>query len=332
MTSVVQEEALGLVGEGYSVLPLHGVKDGQCTCGRQDCSSAGKHPRLSNGVSGASDDESVVIKWSWKDANLGIRTGGPLLVLDFDGEEGLEFLAALESKFSELRAAPRATTGRGEHVYLKVPWVRRDRPRTAVKLRPGLDTRYNRSYAVAAPSLHALGVRYRWKRPLTAIDELPPISDDLLTVLFGSTPPSQPVVVRPTSPVPAQGAVAVSELVTTALARFGRFGTRHHGAVWLGIQACVRGVPENTVLAMAMDYAEQVENPRSFPVSEAVSAVGWAYRRADFWSVWGDQSWKPTSAEESGFGQSWRTGPKRPNLKAQRPLLDALLSPFKRRR
>ena len=332
MIPLIQEEAQGLAELGYKVLPLHGVKDGQCTCGRQNCTSAGKHPRLPNGVSGASDDESVIDTWFWRDANLGIATGGRVLVLDCDDEEGLKFVAALESRFPEVRVAPRATTGRGEHVYLGVRWTQRDRPRTAVKLRPGLDTRYERSYAVAAPSLHASGVRYRWKRPLTAIDELPLISDDLLTLLFGSAPPSQPVVVRPTPPVPARGAVAVPELVPTALARFGRFGSRHQGAVWLGIQACARGVPENTALALAADYAEQVENPRSFPVSEAVSAVRWAYRRVDFWSVWGDQSWKPTSAEESGFGQSWPTDRKRPSLDAKRPLLDVLLSPFRRRR
>ena len=337
MTLVMQEEALGLLELGYEVLSLHGIKEGgtkegQCTCGRLGCTCAGKHPRLLNGVSGASSDESVIVTWPWRDANLGIATGGRLLVLDFDGEKGWKLLAALESRFPELRMAPRATTGRGAHLYLAVPWTRRDRPRTAVKLKPGLDTRYTRAYVVAPPSMHASGIQYIWQRPLTAIDELPPISDALLTVLFSSAPPSQPIVVRPTPPVPAQGAVATSELVTTALARFGGFGSRHQGAVWLGIQACARGVPEDTALELAADYAEQVQNPRSFPVSEAVSAVRWAYRRVDFWSVWGDQSWKPTSSEESGFGQSWRIGQKRPSLDARRPLLDALLSPFRRRR
>ncbi|AWN24264.1 hypothetical protein DKM44_14360 [Deinococcus irradiatisoli] len=161
---VMREEALGQTELGYRVMVLHGMEAGCCTCGKEGCSSAGKHPLLSNGVDSASDDEAVVGAWRWERSNLGIATGGDLLVLDFDGPEGLKMLALLERRFPEVRAAPRVSTGRGFHVYLRVLPEDQHRPRTSVKLWPGLDTRYQRAYVVAPPSLHVSGVRYRWRR------------------------------------------------------------------------------------------------------------------------------------------------------------------------
>lgn len=61
----------------WAVLPLHTVKNGQCSCGRPDCTSPGKHPRVARGVHDATTDPSVIIGWwrRWPNANIGIRTG-----------------------------------------------------------------------------------------------------------------------------------------------------------------------------------------------------------------------------------------------------------------
>jgi hypothetical protein len=35
---------------GMPVVPLHGSKDGRCTCGKPDCRRPGAHPRTENDV------------------------------------------------------------------------------------------------------------------------------------------------------------------------------------------------------------------------------------------------------------------------------------------
>src|SRR5680860_1928396 len=31
---------------GWSIIPVHGIVDGACTCGKPDCGREGKHPRI----------------------------------------------------------------------------------------------------------------------------------------------------------------------------------------------------------------------------------------------------------------------------------------------
>ena len=40
------EQAVRYAKADYSVLPLHTVPDGRCSCGNPACKSPGKHPRL----------------------------------------------------------------------------------------------------------------------------------------------------------------------------------------------------------------------------------------------------------------------------------------------
>src|SRR5262245_11248418 len=72
------EYALACVAMDFYVLPLHNpvrTEDGLiCSCGRADCRSPAKHPRLNNGEKGASNDPIQVEAWwgQWPDANIGI--------------------------------------------------------------------------------------------------------------------------------------------------------------------------------------------------------------------------------------------------------------------
>ena len=43
------ESALYFASKGLAVLPLYGIRDGECACGK-DCSSPGKHPTTRHGV------------------------------------------------------------------------------------------------------------------------------------------------------------------------------------------------------------------------------------------------------------------------------------------
>lgn len=75
------------------VLPIHGVVDGCCTCGGDDCESPGKHPISSlvhNGVKGATTDLKVIRRWHRKNPgmNYAVATKG-LAVIDCDSKEAL---------------------------------------------------------------------------------------------------------------------------------------------------------------------------------------------------------------------------------------------------
>ncbi len=66
--------ALAYAARGWSVFPVHSLRDGICTCGKPDCDSPGKHPRTKNGHKDASIDEQQIRAW-WTqhpDANIGI--------------------------------------------------------------------------------------------------------------------------------------------------------------------------------------------------------------------------------------------------------------------
>ena len=52
--------ALGYARRDVRVLPLYEIRNGRCACGKADCISPGKHPRNSNGATGATMDEAQI--------------------------------------------------------------------------------------------------------------------------------------------------------------------------------------------------------------------------------------------------------------------------------
>jgi hypothetical protein len=173
--------ALEYAGRGWRVFPIHTPTSEGCSCQKPDCNrSRGKHPRNSNGVTGASSDASKIRGWwaRWPDANIGVATGpeSGIFVLDVDGAKGQASLGALEP----LPATLRANTGRtgahaertGFHLYFTSP--------TGVNLRTNvgllgkeLDIRGAGGYVVAPPSLHTSGLRYEWASCESAIVDAP---------------------------------------------------------------------------------------------------------------------------------------------------------------
>ncbi len=157
--------ATGYGQNGWQVLPLHTVVEGVCSCGDEDCSSPGKHPRTGGGLHDASADPDQIRAW-WRsrpDSNIGIRTGAEsgLIVLDVDPDHGGdESLAQLEALQGPLPATVQQRTGGGGRHYLF------QHPGTPVRnragFRPGLDVRGDGGYIVAPPSRHISGERYEW--------------------------------------------------------------------------------------------------------------------------------------------------------------------------
>src|SRR5436309_3147069 len=72
-----KETALMYAADGLMVVPLHGTRNGCCTCGDADCNEPGRHPRTKHGIEGASADPNRVKKlWTkWPKAKIGIATG-----------------------------------------------------------------------------------------------------------------------------------------------------------------------------------------------------------------------------------------------------------------
>lgn len=151
---------------GWYVLPLHSVKGGRCTCGKRDCGSPGKHPRILKGFKGATRDLAKINEWwnRWPNANIGIRTGieSGLVVLDIDprngGKKTLKKIIVKHGKLPETFEV--ITGGDGQHFYFKHPGKKVKNRKDSFG--PGVDIKADGGYIVAPPSLHASGQKYSW--------------------------------------------------------------------------------------------------------------------------------------------------------------------------
>jgi putative DNA primase/helicase len=161
------EIALAYAARGWAIFPVHSLTNGVCTCGRDECESAGKHPRTKTGLKEATTDAEQIREWwsRWPGANVGLATGAVsgLLVLDVDVDSGGEESATtLEAEHRHLPATVTALTGGGgRHLLFRHPGE--EVRNSAGRLGPGLDTRGDGGYVVAPPSLHASGRRYLWQ-------------------------------------------------------------------------------------------------------------------------------------------------------------------------
>ena len=70
-------DALKYAKSGLLVFPLHTVKDGKCTCGKNDCNSPAKHPRTAQGLKQASKDlifvKNLFSSFTYASANIAVR-------------------------------------------------------------------------------------------------------------------------------------------------------------------------------------------------------------------------------------------------------------------
>ncbi|MBI5509038.1 MAG: bifunctional DNA primase/polymerase [Deltaproteobacteria bacterium] len=150
----------------WSVLPVFEPLGGGCTCPRgPSCDRPGKHPRLSDGVRGATRNVATTAAWwhEWPSANVAIATGKPsgLWVLDVDGACGMASMRELEARNGKVPVTVTADTGGGGlHLFWKLPAGLIVPSR--VRVLPGVDVRGDGGYAILPPSGHATGKRYAW--------------------------------------------------------------------------------------------------------------------------------------------------------------------------
>ena len=177
--NLLREAALGYAHRGWRVFPLHGIVNGTCTCGRKDCSSAGKHPLVRRGLYEATTDPKQIQSWwrRWRSANIGIATGAVsgIVVIDVDLPPALQSLDRLVNKLPTTLTG--LTGGGGAHLIYRcsdetlgnsagrLPGLEND-------LR-GIDLRGNGGYVVAPPSVHRSGGSYQWLDANRPVAEAP---------------------------------------------------------------------------------------------------------------------------------------------------------------
>ncbi len=155
---------------GFPVLPLHGITDGKCDCGKPNCSSAGKHPiadLVPHGVKDATRGLGLVRAWweEYPNANIGVRLDG-MTVIDVDGQKGHE--SATDDWRLNLRS--NVMTGNGSHLYV------RGETKVRTGILPGVDIKSGaNAYVVAPPSQHVSGDQYRAR-----YDHIYEMSDDIV--------------------------------------------------------------------------------------------------------------------------------------------------------
>lgn len=158
--------ALDAAGRGWSVVPMHTVTAGRCSCGDPSCPAPGKHTHVAwkRRMRDAADAEQVRRWWRrWPQANLGVVTGAVsgLVVLDVDPRHGGgQSLAVLEDIHGPVPTTVESLTGGGgQHLYFR-------HPGTHVPCRPiapGLDVKGDGGIVVCPPSAHVSGRLYAWE-------------------------------------------------------------------------------------------------------------------------------------------------------------------------
>jgi hypothetical protein len=159
-------EALSYAKRGWRVFPcFEATAAGKCACPNGACEDIGKHPRISKWPDRATTNAGTIRAWwkKWPTANIAITTGkgSDLIVIDVDGPIGEEALAALGVELGPLPETLKIQTGRpgGVQLYFLSP-------DHEIKSRNGelgdhLDVKAEGGYAIAPPSLHETGRRYR---------------------------------------------------------------------------------------------------------------------------------------------------------------------------
>lgn len=169
--------ALEYAARGWLVIPLHTCTGRRCSCPRRDeCASAGKHPRTAHGLEEGTTDVQQIRRWwgRWPKANVGVVTGeaSGVVVLDIDADKGgFASLDDLQAEHEQLDDTFTVNTGGGgRHLYFRHPG-----PTIGNRggMRPGLDFRGDGGYVVAPPSNHQSGRSYEWAIELDEVAELP---------------------------------------------------------------------------------------------------------------------------------------------------------------
>ena len=164
----------------------------------------------SNGCKDATTDMAQIKRWieEFPDANIGIKAGSDVIILDIDnkdGKNGSLDLAEIEKELGSLPECPKAETPTGGfHLYFRHPGVE-VKGQAGVKWKyreTGIDIRVGNQYVLAPASIHPVTkTKYLWwnilvpkndlpELPQTWIDEFLPKRDKEVVKVKPTTNPS----------------------------------------------------------------------------------------------------------------------------------------------
>lgn len=239
---------------GMPVFPLYEPgRAGECTCGKADCTNAGKHPRTKNGLNDATTDTDQVRAWwrQWPDANIGSPVPAGEVVLDVDPRHH----GTLESLGDIGETTVVHTGGDGYHVRF---WLPDDhiKPPSAKHFLPGVDIRHLGNYVVLPPSIHASGERYTWMSRGTS-----DIPEHLWQLLSSTGNPEK--------------------WFNEAMSRCNEPGDRNTTCHWMAQQLHWDGFSKPVACEWARAYQEEVDVDPSQPflLAEAHTCVDSAYNQ-----------------------------------------------------
>jgi len=176
----------------WAVIPLHEQNaDGTCSCGKADCTSQGKHPRLTGWQEKGTADDRQIARWwrQWPNANVGVVAGlSGLVVIDVDNKHGIDGSEnwrafCHDQGITEAGACENLTPNHGRHLVWKAPDGTRI-GNSGAGLPAGVDVRADGGFIVVPPSETNTGT-YTWEMSGHPLDQAPgpaPIAlVDLLT-------------------------------------------------------------------------------------------------------------------------------------------------------
>ena len=176
----------------FAIFPIHGIKNGKCTCNKENCSSPGKHPATPDGFKSASKDiERVKKLWAKREGlNVGIATGkaSGIFVVDCDTKQAYTDL----KEQIKLPDTLTVKTGRGYHIYFK--WDNNRPIKNGTHVIDSVDIRGEGGYVAGVGSNHQNGEVYSYINPLETIAQAPQELYDLIqsdkAPLIPSAPPA----------------------------------------------------------------------------------------------------------------------------------------------
>jgi Bifunctional DNA primase/polymerase, N-terminal/AAA domain len=164
-----RQAAEDFAAAGFKVFPCFSYADNEddCTCFEYFhvhpdpvTHQAAKHPLIKDWPNRATVDAATVSEW-WRknpNANVAVKTGDKVTVLDFDGQEGSDTLKLLAERGLPETVKVRSGSG-GTHLWYKTPaYLVRNHQR----VQPGMDIRGVGGYVIAPPSIHKSGKRYEF--------------------------------------------------------------------------------------------------------------------------------------------------------------------------
>jgi putative DNA primase/helicase len=265
------DSAVAYAVAGLAVFPLHTPgTNGRCSCRRGCCRNNGKHPRTIHGLSDATTDVDRINRYweMWPTANIGIRTGERLGVLDVDGADGEASIAGLEAEHGALPPTWTVVTGSGGlHLWFRLP----DGlvfPTNAGVIGRGLDLRGRGGYVVAPPSLHCSGARYACAEGWSPAHV--PLADPPDWLLALATEPS--ATAGPAAPLGVDALIGEGLRNTTLTSLAGTMRRRgfHERAIFAALSVenearCRPPLPDEEVAKIAASVARYTPAPAPIP-------------------------------------------------------------------